>query len=397
MPRRLRTPPRTPIGEGVSLPSSLPASTGPTSGARTRRRGGGDVVPYDFRRPIQLSREHQRILQLGFDGFTRQATTVFTSALRSVCSVSMRTIDQRSYAEYVDSLGQLTYMTLFTTEPMPGRSVLHLPLDAVMSCVDHMLGGPGSPSQPNRPLTEIESGVIAGLVDRLLREMRYSLAAIVAMDPEVTGVEYSPQFAQVAGAADVMVVIELELRIDDRSFPMSVCLPFNGLHPHLAAAAAPAPVSNRERAQRDEAAQVLQRSFTEVPVEVSVRFRSSTVDPAVLAGLRVGDVLRLGHPATAPLDVTVDDEAFAHATAGAQGQRLAALIVAARPVADAPAPVAPPTPAAAAAPMTSVLDAVLAGDVLAPAYDAGGARDPFAGALADHTAHPAAHLTQELR
>jgi hypothetical protein len=121
------------------------------------------------------------------------------------------------------------------------------------------------------------------------------------------------------------------------------------------------------------------------------------VDPAVLAGLRVGDVLRLGHPATAPLDVTVDDEAFAHATAGTQGQRLAALIVAARPVSDAPAPVAPPTPAAAAAPMTSVLDAVLAGDVLAPAYDAGGARDPFAGALADHTAHPAAHLTQELR
>ena len=316
---------------GVSLPSSLSATTGPTSGARSRRRGGADVVPYDFRRPIQLSREHQRILQLGFDGFTRQATTVFTSALRSVCSMSMRTIDQRSYAEYIDSLDQLTYLTLFTTEPMPGRGVLHLPLDAVMSCVDHMLGGPGSRAQPKRPLTEIESGVIKGLVERLLREMRYSLAAIVSMDPVVTGVEYSPQFAQVAGAADVMVVIEMELRIDDVPFPMSVCLLFNGLHPHLSAAAAPAPVSNRERAQRAEAAQVLQRSFTEVPVEVSVRFRSSLVDPAVLTDLRRGDVLRLGHPASAPLDVTVDDEAFAHATPGTQGERLAALIVAARP------------------------------------------------------------------
>lgn len=323
----------------VSLPSSLPASTGPTSGARSRRRGGGEVVPYDFRKPIQLSREHQRILQLGFDGFVRQATTVFTSALRSVCSVTMRTIDQRSYAEYIDSLDQLTYLTLFTTEPMPGRGVLHLNLDAVMSCVDHMLGGPGSTAQPKRPLTEIETGVIKGLVERLLREMRYSLAAIVAMDPVVTGVEYSPQFAQVAGAADVMVVIEMELRIDDVPYPISVCLPFNGLHPHLAAAAAPAPVSNRERAQRAEAAQVLQRSFTEVPVEVSVRFRSSAVDPAVLESLRPGDVLRLGHPASAPLDVTVDDEAFAHATAGVQGQRLAALIVAAgQPAEEAPRP-----------------------------------------------------------
>ena len=191
-------------------------------------------------------------------------------------------------------------------------------------------------------------------MERLLREMRYSLAAIVAMDPEVTGVEYSPQFAQVAGPADVMVVMEMELRIGEVPFPMSVCLPFSGLHPHLAAAAAPAPVSNRERAQRAEAAQVLQRSFTDVPVDVSVRFRSSFVDPALLSSLGVGDVLRLGHPASAPLDITVDDEAFAHATPGTQGERLAALIVAARPTSpeelaeltgDAHRPAAPPAPA----------------------------------------------------
>ena len=91
-----------------------------------------------------------------------------------------------------------------------------------------------------------------------------------------------------------------------------------------------------------------------MPVDVSVRFRSSTVDPALLSSLGVGDVLRLGHPASAPLDITVDDEAFAHATPGTQGERLAALIVAARPTSaeelaeltgDAHRPAAPPAPA----------------------------------------------------
>lgn len=309
-----------------------PAPATPRSGstpARARRRTarGGTPTTYDFRRPIQLSREHQRILQLGFDGFARQATTVFTSALRSVCSVTLTTIDQRTYAEYVDSLDATTYLTLYTTDPMPGRGMLDLPLNAVMSCVDHMLGGPGTANQPNRPLTEIEAGIAAGLVERLLAEMRYSLAAIVALDPQVTGVEYSPQFAQAAGVADVMVVIELELRIDDRPHRMSVCLPFTGLHPHLTAAAAPAPVSNRERALRAEAAELLQVAFQDVPVDVGVRFRGTGVDPEVLASLQPGDVLRLAHPAAAPLDVTVDDTVFAHATAGARGPRLAALIV----------------------------------------------------------------------
>jgi len=287
-------------------------------------------VPYDFRRPIQLSREHSRILQLGFDGFARVSTTVFTSSLRTVCQVTLASIEQRSYAEYVDSLDAATYLTMFSADPMPGLGVLEIPLVATMSCVDHMLGGPGHGDQPQRPLTEIESGVIGGLIERLLGEMRYSLAAIVPLEPAVTGTEYSPQFAQVAGAADVMVVAALDLRIDERQHRMTVCLPFSGLLPHLATAAAPAPASERERLKRAEAAELLRARFDTVPLDVAVRFRPTRLAPDELATIRPGDVLRLTHPASAPLDVTVDDTTFAHATAGAQGQRLAALIVGTR-------------------------------------------------------------------
>lgn len=309
----------------MSLPSVTRAEA--PRGAVERARGVS-ATPYDFRRPIQLSREHQRVLQVAFDAFARQATTVFTSALRTICSVTLTTIEQRSYAEHVDSLSTTSYLTLFTTEPMPGLGLLDLPLDAVMACVDHMLGGPGDDAQPQRPLTDIEAGIARGHVDRLLSEMRYSMETIVPIDPQVTGVEYNPQFAQVAAAGDVMVVIELELRIDDRPHRMTVCLPFTALHPHLATAAAPAPVSGRERAQRAEAAVLLQRSFEEVPVDIAVRFRTSRVTPASLADLQCGDVLRLVHPSAAPLDVTVGGQVFAHATAGSHGTRLAALVVA---------------------------------------------------------------------
>lgn len=287
-------------------------------------------MPYDFRRPIQLSREHSRTLQLGFDGFARQSTTVLTSSLRTVCQVTLSSIEQRSYTEYVDSLDASTYLTMFSAEPMPGLGVLEIPLVATMACVDHMLGGPGNPDQPDRPLTEIEGGVIGGLIERLLGEMRYSLAPIVELEPAVTGIEYSPQFAQVAGAADVMVVASFDLRIDDRPHRMTVCLPFSGLLPHLATAAAPAPASERERAKRAHAAELLQDRFETVPLDVAVRFRPTRLGPGALSALRPGDVLALNHPASAPLDVTVDDITFAHATAGAQGQRLAALIVGTR-------------------------------------------------------------------
>lgn len=303
------------------------ATPTPRSAARSRRRGSAEPVPYDFRRPIQLSREHSRTLQLGFDGFARQATTVFTSSLRTVCQMALASIEQRSYAEYVDSLDASTYLTLFSAEPMPGLGVLELPLQATMSCVDHMLGGPGNPDQPLRPLTDIEGRVIGGLVERLLGELRYSLAGTVDLEPAVTGIEYSPQFAQVAGAADVMVVTTFDLKVDEQAHRMTLCLPFSGLLPHLTSAAAPAPASERERAKRAQAAQQLHERFETVPVEIAVRFRPTRLGPGELSRLQPGDVVRLSHPAAAPLDVTVDDTVFAHATPGAHGRRLAALIV----------------------------------------------------------------------
>ncbi|WP_238993641.1 flagellar motor switch protein FliM [Nocardioides caldifontis] len=285
-------------------------------------------MPYDFRRPIQLSREHSRTLQIALDGFARQATTVFTSSLRTVSSLTLARVEQRSYGEYVQSLGSSTYMTLFSAEPISGSGILEVPIRATMECIDHMLGGPGGPSQPERPLTEIESVVARGLVERLLRELRYSLEEVVSIEPLVTGVEYSPQFAQAAGSADIMVVATFDLRVDDGAHQLTLCLPFSGLHPHLVKASAPVPASDRERAKRAMAAELLQEQFRDVPVEVKVVLRRTPMAPERIGRLAVGDVLRLSHPAAAPLDVTVDDEVFAHAMPGAHGKRLAAQIVA---------------------------------------------------------------------
>lgn len=286
-----------------------------------------EPVSYDFRRPIQLSREHSRILQVGLTGFARQASTVFTSSLRTVCSVQLLSIAQESYFEYVDSRHAPTYLVKFSADPVPGLGVLEIPLPALMNSIDLMLGGPGSAHQPVRPLTDIESGVVRGMVQRLLGELDYSLESIVKISTELRGIEYSPQFVQAAAAADVMIVASFDLRIGQWSHPVTICLPFNGLQPHLARAAAPAPVSERERAQRSRAADAVSRQFQEVPVSVSVRFRTTPLAPALLADLAVGDVLRLGHSTSTPLDVTVDDTTFAHATPGTRGARLAALVV----------------------------------------------------------------------
>jgi flagellar motor switch protein FliM len=307
------------------------ARTATPPGVERRRRSAratGVVSTYDFRRPITLSREKARLLTIAFETFARQASTVMTSALRSVCQVELVSVDQVAYSEYVETLGDLTYMTVFSMDPVAQPAVLQTPLAVTMTCIDNLLGGSGHGAQPERPLTDLETAVVGGLFDRLVAEIRYAFSSLVALDPRVTTVEYSPQLAQVAGASDVMVVARHVLRMGDAEFPLSVCMSFPGLLPYLNAADNADTSSARERLVRESASQRLAEGLQEIPVEVQVRFRTTEADPLELAGLRVGDVVRLKHPAQAPLDVTAADVVFAHATPGSQGRRLAALVVA---------------------------------------------------------------------
>ncbi len=286
------------------------------------------VAPYDFRRPVKLSRENSRTLQIAFETFARQASTVMTSMLRSVCQITLVEIEQQTYAEYVDSLGAMTHMTVFSAAPLQQPAVLQMPIPVVMSCVDHLLGGPGTDEQPERPLTDLESSVVQGMHDRLVAEVRYAFSSLATIDPQVTGVEYSPQLAQVANASDAMVVARFALQRGEIAHPLTLCLSFNGLLPYLNASGNAGAVTERQRLQREESSARLAAGFQEVPIEVAVRFRRTIADPLELSGLRPGDVVRLKHPAQAPLDVTAADVVFAHATAGSQGNRLAALVVA---------------------------------------------------------------------
>lgn len=294
--------------------------------ASGRRSKGGGPRPYDFRRPTKLGRDHVRALQMVFETFARQWTTVLTSTLRTVAVVGVASIEQLTYDEYVGTLENPTLMHLLAVEPLAGTAVLEFSIPAAMTSIDHLLGGPGG-TQPDRPLSDIESTLLRGLVDRILSEFRYAFEPLARITPELTGVEYNPQFAQAATASDMVVVASFDLKIGAEESIATVCLPFASVFPLLEVSLGHGVTTDRERVARMTAARAVASRLEHVPVEVGVRFRPARVGPESLVDLAVGDVLPLPHPVSAPLAVTAADVTFAHAVAGAHGKRLACLVV----------------------------------------------------------------------
>jgi flagellar motor switch protein FliM len=292
----------------------------------TRRAGSGGPQPYDFRRPIKLSRDHVRAIQIAFEGYARSAGTLLTTRLRVVSQVSLLAIEQLTYEEYLGTLNNPTVLITVTLDPLPGPVLLEMSLGCAMASIDHLLGGPGG-TQPERPLTEIELPLLRGLVDRLLGELKYALDALVEVQPKQGTIEYNPQFVRNHSPGDAVVVASFEMKIGNEECVASICLPYNTIIPVLDTDNGPQQLSSAELSARQRAHRDLTAGLAAAPLDVAVRFRSVRMRADDIVGLRPGDVVPLGHPVTVPLAVTVNHTAFAHAVPGNQGARLACLVV----------------------------------------------------------------------
>jgi flagellar motor switch protein FliM len=295
-------------------------------GRISRRAKSAGPEPYDFRRPTKLSREHVRTLQIAYETFARQFTTLLTTRLRAVSLVTLTSIDQFTYDEYIASLASPTIVAMVSMEPLPGTAILEFSLSTAMASIDHMLGGSGG-SQPARPLTDIETPLLQGLLDRILGELRYAFESIVPVRPRMNGIEYNPQFVQAGVASDPVIVASFDMKVGSEECVATVCMPFSMIFPKLQGDRAGVQLSPVQRVARDAAYRNLVAGLESAPLQVAVRFERIRMRPEDLINLTVGDVVRLTHPVTQPLAVTSAGMTFAHAVPGSQGSRLACLVV----------------------------------------------------------------------
>lgn len=301
--------------------SPSPPAGGRAAGPNGRRRKGEARV-YDFRRQSTLSREHVRTMQIVQETFARGFSTLLASQLRAVANVTVTSIEQLTYDEYVREVPNPTYIAMLSLPPLSGAAILQLPLNVAYCAVELMLGGKGYPEQPNRAFTDLEFQLIRYVVEQSLLDLRYALEPVVVTEPSIAGQESNPQFAQIAAPTDMVIIVGYDVAIDQLHGRATMCIPFSSLQPYLDALSA----SSLHGTQQGDLAISKQRVHThlmEAPVEVSARFRPVEMSANDITQLQVGDVLPLSHPVDQPLTLTVDDHPTFAATIGRRNRRMA--------------------------------------------------------------------------
>ncbi|WP_243844239.1 flagellar motor switch protein FliM [Salinibacterium sp. ZJ454] len=286
---------------------------------RLNAESAKSVEVYDFRRPTTLAREHSRVLELAIETFARQWGTQLTAKVRVVSHVTSEQVVMLTYDEYAASLPPTTAMVLCELQDHTAKAVIQFATSSALTWVGYMLGGNGGQPAPNRKFTQIEQALVRKLMDDALEDLRYSLGSLLVTPISVDTIHYNSQFAQAAATTDLMIVASFEIRVGDNTTSATLAIPADALLPQLGETN---PMSTTANAR-----QLMQAQLVSVPVDVSLQLAPAKVKPGMILGLSVGDLIPIPHPHHRPLDLAVDGQSLARAAVGANGSRLACVVV----------------------------------------------------------------------
>ena len=136
------------------------SGSGPSGAASVLDRS---IKLYDFRRPDRFSKEHIRAIQNIHETYARVTASSLSSYLRSPTTVSLSSIEQVVYDEYVHQLANPTLVNLVELQPLAGRIVVEMNMNIGLAMLDRITGGAGQVNVRRNELTDIEMALLRSL------------------------------------------------------------------------------------------------------------------------------------------------------------------------------------------------------------------------------------------
>src|SRR5690625_5847908 len=96
---------------------------------------------YDCKSALQFSKDQIRSISRIHENFARLLTTFFSAQLRTYVDISVASVDQIHYEEFIRSIPRMTLLNLYSLEPLEGRVVMEVNPNIAFGLLDRLLGG----------------------------------------------------------------------------------------------------------------------------------------------------------------------------------------------------------------------------------------------------------------
>lgn len=263
------------------------------------------VKVYDFKRALRFSKDQIRSLTRIHENFARLLTTFFSAQLRTYVQITVASVDQIPFEEFVRSIPNMTLINVFEVPPLDGNILMEINPNIAYSMLDRLMGGSGASYSNVDNLTEIETKIMTHLFERSFDNLREAWENIAEIDPILIELEVNPQFLQMISPNETVVVISLNTIIGETSGMINICIPHVVLEPIVPNLSVRYWMQTNTKEMSPEQTKMLETRVKEAQLPVSIELGVSDITIEDFLQMQIGDVLPLNQKIEDPLIMKV--------------------------------------------------------------------------------------------
>ncbi len=182
-----------------------------------------EAMLFDFRLPNRISKNQLRTIRNINENFAESFASFLVSKLQCVVNLSVTSIDQIYYSEYILSVSNPACLYTFEIKNTDIKGILELNSDLAFVLVDRLLGGNGAGTKQSTVITMIEQKVLLSIAERIMIDLRKSWQTVDNYEFRIERFESDIDFAQITSQSESVLLITFEIMIGEKNYMMNLC------------------------------------------------------------------------------------------------------------------------------------------------------------------------------
>lgn len=266
------------------------------------------VRTYDFKRALRFSKDQIRGITRIHENYSRLLTTFFSAHLRTYVNISVASVDQVPYEEFIRSIPNMTILNVYSVEPLEGRILMEVNPNIAYSLLDRLLGGKGNSVTKVDNLTEIETVLMSQLFEKAVVNLQEAWSSLVDIHPLLEDFEVNPQFLQMVSPNETVVVVSLNTEIGEESGMINICIPHIVLEPIIPKLSVHYWMQTVTKKRDPEAYENISGNIEQAKIETKALLGKSSITIDQFLKLKKNDVIALDQSIDQPLLLMVNDQ-----------------------------------------------------------------------------------------
>jgi flagellar motor switch protein FliM len=198
-----------------------------------KKKAVSDVRHYDLSSQERIAIGRMHGLKLANERFARFfRNSVFTLIMKSV-DISTHNVEIIKFGEFMETISFPSSINIFKMEPLKGYALFVIEAQLVFAFVEFFFGGSSTQhvKAEVKHFTPIEHGVTKKMVAVALNDLSTAWKEIIPIRPERVGSEINPQLVTIVAPGEIIIKIEMHIKVEDFIGKFSLCIPYSMIEP----------------------------------------------------------------------------------------------------------------------------------------------------------------------